>query len=163
MRRLKTSRRFAGLIAALLLAVGITAGSAQTQNRNAHGNTVDLTYTKWFAPSFPHMVGEVEGDIVAQFGGAVLEATPDGGSVRLKAIYIILAPDASRSLTLRLNGAQDIESGTAVLNGRVVDGRLTGARARAQFTVVDCPQSEGPCFQGTITIRHRGGHDADDD
>ena len=74
MRRLKTSRRFAGLIAVLVLATGITAASAQTQNRRGHGERagLELTYTKWFAPGFPHMVGVVGGDIVGQFGGAVL-------------------------------------------------------------------------------------------
>ena len=78
MRRLKTSRRFAGLIAVLVLATGITAASAQTQNRSRHSETVgvELTYTKWFAPGFPNMVGVVGGDIVGQFGGAVLKATP---------------------------------------------------------------------------------------
>jgi hypothetical protein len=70
MRRLMTSRRFAGLIAVLVLAAGITAASAQTQNRKARANAaVDLTYTKWFAPGFPNMVGVVGGDIVGQFGG----------------------------------------------------------------------------------------------
>ena len=151
MRRLETSRRFAGLIVVLVLAAGITAASAQTENREGHGKRADLelTYTKWFDPSFPHMVGVVGGDIDGQFGGAVLEATQDG---RLTAIYIVVAPDPSRSLTIRLDGASD-SSGAAVLKGRVVDGHLTGARARAEFKVIDCDQSDGPCFQGTISIK----------
>ena len=75
MRRLKTSERFAGLIAVLVLAAGITTASAQTQNRKGGGERagLELTYTKWFAPGFPHMVGVVGGDIVGQFGGAVLK------------------------------------------------------------------------------------------
>ena len=155
MRRLETSRRFAGLIAVLVLATGITAASAQTQDRRGHGERagLELTYTKWFAPGFPHMVGVVGGDIVGQFGGAVLDATPDAGGFRLTAIYIVVAPgDPSRSLTIRVKGVQD-PSGKAVLNGRVLDGPLTGARARAEFQVIDCPQSPGPCFQGTINIK----------
>ena len=153
MRRLMTSRRFAGLIATFVLAAGITAASAQTQNRSADGKRggLELTFTKWFAPEFPYMVGVVGGDIDGKFGGAVLQATPDG---RLKAIYIVVAPDPSRSLTIRLNGASDA-SGAAVLTGRVVDGRLTGARARVEFKLIDCPQSDGPCFQGTISIKQR--------
>jgi hypothetical protein len=65
LRRLKTSRRFAGLIAVLVLATGITAASAQPESRTGHGKRagLELTYTKWFAPSFPHMVGVVGGDI----------------------------------------------------------------------------------------------------
>lgn len=165
MRRLKTSRRFAGLIAVLVLATGITAASAQTENRRGHGERagLELTYTKWFAPSFPHMVGVVGGDIVGQFGGAVLKATPDGRFIKLTAIYIVIAPDPSRSLTIRVKGAQDTQLGTAVLNGRVVDGPLTGARAHAEFKVIDCEQSDGPCFQGTISIKQRSKHDDDDE
>lgn len=160
MRTLKTSRRFAGLIAVLVLATGITAASAQTQNRRGDGERagLELTYTKWFAPGFPNMVGVVGGDIVGQFGGAVLKATPDdtGRFIRLRAIYIVVAPDPSRSLTISVKGAQDNESGTAVLDGRVVDGWLTGARAHAEYKVIDCDQSpNGTCFQGTISINQR--------
>jgi hypothetical protein len=156
MRRLKTSRRFAGLIAVLVLAAGITAGAAQTESRNAGGKRggLDLTFTKWFAPGFPHMVGVVGGDIDGTFGGAVLEPPVDG---RLKAIYIVIAEDASRSLTIRLNGASD-PSGAAVLKGRVVDGRLTGARARVEFETNTSCEDESPsptCFQGTISIKQR--------
>lgn len=165
MRRLKTSRRFAGLIAVLVLATGITTASAQTKDSSGHGKRagLELTYTKWFAPSFPHMVGVVGGDIVGQFGGAVLKATPDGRFIKLTAIYIVIAPDPSRSLTIRVKGAQDTQLGTAVLNGRVVDGPLTGARAHAEFKVIDCEQSDGPCFQGTISIKQRDDDEEDDD
>lgn len=157
MRRLTTSRRFAGLIAVLVLATGITAASAQTRDRMAHETGgVELTYTKWFAPGFPNMVGVVGGDIVGQFGGAVLQATPDatGRFIRLRAIYIVVAPDPSRSLTIRVDGAQDNQSGTALLRGRVVDGWLSGARVRAQYKVIDCTQApDHTCFEGTISIK----------
>ena len=146
------------IVGAFVLAVGIGAASAQTQNRSGHdaGAGVDLTYTKWFAPGFPNMVGVVGGDIVGQFGGAVLKATPDaaGRFVRLTAIYIVVAPDPSRSLTIRVDGVQDNQSGTAVLNGRVVDGSLAGARAHAEYKVISCTQSpDHTCFQGTISIK----------
>jgi hypothetical protein len=166
MRRLKTSRRFAGLIAVLVLATGITAASAQTQNRTSRANSLELTYTKWFAPGFPNMVGVVGGDIVGQFGGAVLKAKPDatGRFVRLRAIYIVVAPDPSRSLTIRVDGAQDNQSGTAALDGRVVDGRLTGARVHAQYKVINCTQApDRTCFQGTISIKQRDDDEEDDD
>jgi hypothetical protein len=164
MRRLETSRRFAGSIAVLVLAAGITAASALPENGRGHGKRagLELRYTKWFAPSFPHMVGVVEGDIVGQFGGAVLNnPTADAaGRTQLTAIYIVRAADASRSLTIRVEGVE--QSGMAVLKGRVVDGYLTGARARAEFKVIDCEQSEGLCFQGTISIKQRGDEDGDD-
>jgi hypothetical protein len=162
MRRLETSKRFAGLSAVLVLATGITAVSAQTENRKGHDERagLELTYTKWFDPNFPHMVGVVGGDIDGTFGGAVLEATPGPAGVQLQAIYIVVAPDPSRSLTIRLDGASD-SSGAAVLKGRVVDGHLKGARAHAAFQRFDCDQSDGPCFQGTISIKGRSG-DSDD-
>lgn len=164
MRRLETNRRFAGLIAVLVLAAGITAGSALTENGRGHGKRpgLELTYTKWFAPGFPNMVGVVGGDIVGPFGGAVLDARPDdtGRFFLLKAIYIVIAPDPSRSLTIRVQGAQDIQAGTAELDGRVVDGPLKGARAHAEFKVIGCSQApSGQCFQGTIGIKQ---HDDDD-
>ena len=167
MPRLKTSRRFAGLIAVLVLAVGITTASAQTQNRSGHSKRagLELTYTKWFQPNFPHMVGIFGGDIVGKFGGAVLNnPTADAaGRTRLTAIYILRADDPSRSLTIRVEGVS--ESGKAVLNGRVVDGSLKGARARAEFTVnTSCTLSpNGTCFEGTISIKQRGDDEDDDD
>ena len=158
MRRLTTSKRFAGLIAVLALAAGITAAAAQTQNRSGHHQraAIELTYTKWLAPSFPNMVGVVGGDIVGQFGGAVLKATTESTDplIHLTAVYIVVAADPSRSLTIHVEGAQNKQLGTAVLNGRVIDGWLTGARAHAEYKVVDCPQaSDHTCYQGTITIK----------
>jgi hypothetical protein len=161
MRRFTTSKRLAGLIAVLVLATGVTAASAQTHNRAAHAKTIELTYTKWFAPSFPNMVGVVGGDIDGQFGGAVLRAAPDatGRFIRLTAIYIVVAPDPSRSLTIHVDGVQDNQSGTAVLDGRVVDGPLKGAHAHAEYRVISCTQSpDGTCFQGTISITRRSDH-----
>jgi hypothetical protein len=160
MRRLTTSRRSAGLIAVLVLLTGITAASARTETRREERTRpgLELTYKKWFAPSFPNMVGEVGGDIVGQFGGAVLNnPTPDAtGRVQLRAIYIVRSTDASRSLTIRVEGAFDTLTNMAVLNGRVVDGSLKGAHARAEFEVIDCTQAPGgDCFQGTIRINPR--------
>ena len=65
-------KRFIGLILALVVAGGFAVAS---QARSASGHDgqpgVELTYTKWFAPTFPNMVGDVGGDIVGKFGGAV--------------------------------------------------------------------------------------------
>jgi hypothetical protein len=158
MRRHEILKRLAGLIAVFMLAAGITAGSAQTEDRRGHGKRagLELTYTKWFEPGFPHMVGVVGGDIDGTFGGAVLEATQIDGGFQLTAIYIVVdLADPSRSLTIRVKGAQ--LGNTAVLNGRVVDGSLKGARARAEFTQLSsCTQTpRSPCFQGTISIKPR--------
>ena len=168
MRRLETSRRFAGLIAVLVVAAGITAASAQPENGRGHGKRagLELTFTKWFAPGFPNMVGDVRGDIVGPFGGAVLNnpVADATGRTPLSAIYIVRAADASRSLTIRLDGASD-QSGAAVLKGRVVDGSLAGARAQVEFqTIKNCEESGGGmCFRGTISIKQRDDDEDDDD
>jgi hypothetical protein len=163
--RRRDMKKHIGLIAVLVLTAGITAASAQTEDRRGHGKRagLELTYTKWFAPGFPHMVGVVGGDIAGQFGGAVLNnPMPVAGSIQLTAIYIVRADDPSRSLTLRVEGAHDLQANKAVLKGRVLDGWLKGARARAEFKVISCTQApSGECFQGTIRIKQRD--DEDDD
>jgi hypothetical protein len=151
----------AGLVAALMLVAGATTASARTHTQSRHETEpgLSLTYTKWFAPGFPNMVGTVGGDIAGQFGGAVLRAVPDttGRFIRLSAVYIVVAPDPSQSLTMRVDGVQDNQSGTAVLDGRVVDGYLWGAHVHAEYRVIgSCAQaSGGVCFQGTITVERR--------
>jgi len=150
--------RFFGLIAVLVVAASIAAASAHTQDRNGHygePTDVELTYTKWFAPGFPNMVGVVGGDLVGRFGGAVLERTPDatGRFVHLTAIYIVIAADPAQSFTARVEGLQDNQTATAVLNGRVVDGSLTRAHVHVEFKVIGCTEApSGKCFQGTISV-----------
>ena len=150
--------RFFGLIAVLAVAASIAAASAQTQNRSrqtAKPTHVELTYTKWFAPGFPNMVGVVGGDLVGRFGGAVLEARPDetGRFVHLKAIYLVIAADPAQSFTARVEGVQDNQTATAVLDGRVVDGSPTRAHVHVEFKVISCTEApSGKCFQGTISV-----------
>src|SRR3954465_2454632 len=97
MHRVTTSMRVAGLFAAVMLVAGATAASARTHDQSRHETESGLllTYTKWFSPGFPNMVGTVGGDINGQFGGAVLRAMPDttGRFIHLSAIYIVVAPD----------------------------------------------------------------------
>lgn len=142
----------------LILAVAVTAGFAaasEARSGKAHDEAVgvELTYTKWFAPGFPNMVGVVGGDIVGSFGGAVIHRIPTGHLVQLDAVYIVIAPDPAESFTARIEGVQDTDINRAVLEGRVVDGYLKRAHVRAEFTVISCPQApNGRCFQGTISV-----------
>ena len=150
--------RFLALIAGVAVVASIAAASAQTQTRGGgdHKSNVELTYTKWFAPGFPNMVGVVGGDITGTFGGAALEATPDatGRFVHLKAIYIVIAADPAQSFTAEVEGVQDNQTGTAVLDGNVIDGQLDHARVHAQYKVISCTQAPGgTCFQGTISVK----------
>ena len=155
------SKRLIGLITVLVVAASIAAVSAQTQTRKGQDRKgpagLELTYTKWFAPGYPNMVGIVGGDIVGKFGGAVTEKTgPDSnGLVHLTAIYIVIAPDPAQSFTAHVEGIEDLNTKTAVLDGRVVDGSLTHARVHAEFNIVTpCAQApSGTCFQGTISVK----------
>ena len=154
---------FIGLILTVALSAGLaTAGQAGRGGAHHAGPPgVELTYTKWFAPSFPNMVGVVGGDIAGKFGGAVLQATPDatGRFVQLTAVYIVIAPDPTKSFTAHVEGAQDNQTHTAVLDGRVVDGYLKRAHVHAEYAVISCAQApNGTCFQGTISVTRRSEH-----
>jgi hypothetical protein len=166
MRRLTTRKRFVGLIAGLALAAGIATASAQTQTGSSHhaAAVVELSYTKWFAPGFPNMVGVVGGDIVGQFGGAVLERTvaPNGLSAHLTAVYIVISPDPAQTFTAHIEGTSDLQTGNAVLDGRVVDGWLKRAHVHVQFKTINCTQApNGKCFQGTISVTRGSDHSGD--
>ena len=149
-------KRFVGLILAAAVAASFAAASQARSGSTHHKTTppgVELTYTKWFAPGFPNMVGTVGGDIVGKFGGAVLQLTPDATFVRIKAVYIVIADDPAKSFTAHVEGVQDFQTGTAVLDGRVVDGYLKRAHVHAEYAVIDCSQGAGGrCFQGTISV-----------
>jgi hypothetical protein len=154
-------KRFWALMLAVAVAAGLAAAS-QARSGSANDETpatgVELTYTKWFAPGFPNMAGVVGGDIVGNFGGAVLQRTPDatGRFVQLTAIYIVIAADPAKSFTARVEGVSDNQTRTAVLDGRVVDGYLKRAHVHAEFAVISCSQApNGTCFQGTISATRR--------
>jgi hypothetical protein len=151
-------KRFLGLILAVAV-TGSLAAASQARSGSAHDKEpivgVELTYTKWFAPDFPNMVGRVGGDIVGKFGGAVLERTPDatGRTVHLTAVYIVVALDRAKSFTAHVEGVSEVQAGTAVLDGRVVDGYLKRAHVHAEFTRISCTEApSGICFQGTISV-----------
>ena len=149
-------KRFLVLSLAVAVIGGFaTASQARTGRAHDKGVEVELTYTKWFAPGFPNMVGDVGGDIVGKFGGAVIERTPDatGRFVQLTAVYIVIASDPAKSFTAHVEGVSDNQTRTAVLDGRVVDGYLKRAHVHAEFAVISCSQApSGTCFQGTISV-----------
>ena len=94
-------KRFLALILAVAVIGGFaTASQARTGRAHDEGVGVELTYTKWFAPGFPNMVGDVGGDIVGKFGGAVIEEhrMPPCRFVQLTAVYIVIASDPAQVL-----------------------------------------------------------------
>jgi hypothetical protein len=144
------------LFLALVLGGGV-AGLAQAAEVRAEVpvSPVELTFTKWFSPSFPNMVGVVGGDIVGTFAGQVVDLTTsaDGRFYDITARYQIIANDPSQSFTALIQGKQSIQRGTAVLDGFVTAGARTGEPVHVEFQVITCTQAaSGFCFQGTIRV-----------
>ncbi len=153
--------RLLALILAIVLAGGL-ASASQVRTVKAD-DSLNLTYSKWFFPSFPTMTGIVGGDIEGTFGGHVISATPsaDGRFLLLKAEYIVMA--GQQSFTAHVEGKQNIATGKAVLHGVVTFGWLTGERVLAKFQAYNSscpgvPQSTVPCFQGTIRVMGESDH-----
>jgi hypothetical protein len=158
--------RIIGFILTLAVAGAIAAaGPVKVGTANAATPaSLELSFTKWFAPGYPNFAGVVGGDVTGRFGGAALEVAPsaDGRSTRITAIYMVIAAEQSRSLTMHIDGIVDNATGTAVFNGRVVDGRLTGARVHVEWKAIGCGESpNGTCYQGTIAVRRASGASGD--
>lgn len=145
--------RIFGLILTLVLAGSIAAAAKAHDGPGAPNPPgVELTYTTWF-PTFPNMVGVVGGDIVGQIGGAVLERTVTGHFAHLTTVLIVIAPDPARSFTVHIEGVSNLQTGMAVLDGRVVDGWLRNAHVHVDFSRIQCTESpNGTCYQGTISV-----------
>jgi len=149
------------VLTGLMLAVGTIAASGLVKDALAADlvsregrdrQDLELTYTVWFSPA---MTGVVGGDFVGTFGGSVV-STPIPGSpiVRLMALYVITANDASRSFTAVVKGKLNTQTNSAVLKGVVTSGSSTGERVHSEFQVLStCPlHPAGPCFQGTMSV-----------
>ncbi|MBV9170823.1 MAG: hypothetical protein JOZ81_12135 [Chloroflexi bacterium] len=148
MHSLRFPTRFlvVGMVVVLL---GTLAGPAQARDER-------VTFTKWFSPGFPNMLGFVDDEPVGSFNGQVLDLvpTPDNRFILLEAQYNVTSGNPSRSFSAVIAGEQSVQSGKAVLTGSVVSGPRTGEPVNVQFTQrTDCPGApKGVCFQGTIRI-----------
>jgi hypothetical protein len=145
--------RFFGLIALIVAVAGIATASALPKNGSKAN--VELTFTKWIAP-YPNFVGSVGGDYTGAFGGAALSVVDNGTITRISAIYIVIADDPAKSLTMRIDGVVNDATGTAVFKGRVIDGRLSGSPVNVRWSAIACSQApDGTCYQGTISVKPR--------
>jgi hypothetical protein len=138
----------------------IGATGAQTQ-ANSGGN-IEVTFTKWLSPSVPPpgtvavFTGIAGGDAPGDFAATVLDriAFDNGNIVQLRARYEVHATDPARAFAVEIEGKQNNQTHSAVLNGSVVDGWLTGARVHVTFDVIEpCPQfGKSRCFTGVIRV-----------
>jgi hypothetical protein len=143
------------LVMLSLVLLGAFASASEVRNVKADDG-VNLTYTKWFHPAFPDMVGVVGGDIEGTFSGKVLDISTPGDKrfSYLAAHYNVIANDPAKSFSAMIVGRQDNQKLTAVLDGFVTSGWLAGHHVQAKYKVFSCARSaNGKCFTGTIRVR----------
>jgi hypothetical protein len=151
------------IASAILASVVITACSDTTAPKNDKLLTpstaaphIEVTFTKWFT-SFPAMTGFTGGDVAGTFAGEVLSLSrfDNGVIVQLQARYEVTDPSGSQSFKALIQGKQNNKTGTAVLNGVITEGLLTGSHVHVTFQVITpCQFGTGNvCFQGTIRIQ----------
>lgn len=130
-----------------------SAITATQEQRNAR--PIEVTFTKWVT-TFPFMAGSTEGDVDGAFEGEVLQRTAleNGVIVQLNARYQVIDPTGLHSFTAIIQGTQNNQTRSAVLNGVVTEGWLVGARVHVEFEVISscAGKPAGPCFQGTIRV-----------
>jgi hypothetical protein len=150
-------RRLLALVSAMLL-IGAMAVPVQAQEEQ-------VSFTKWFSPGFPNMVGFVDNGPVGSFTGLVLDPpsvvpTPDNQFSLLEAEYNVTTDNPSTSFTALIAGAEYLGTGRAILTGVVTKGPLTGQPVRVTFTqhttCAGAPATASPCFRGTIIVGGQG-------
>ena len=151
---------------AILASVVIAACSDMTAPKNpattdnsSAAAPVEVTFIKWFT-TFPTMTGNTSNG-AGTFAGTILQRTAfdNGVVVQLQALYRVTDPSGSRSFAALIQGTQNVETLTAVLNGVVTEGWRVGAQVHVTFQRISpCalaigPTAPGVCFQGTIRIQ----------
>ena len=131
-------------------------GATGVQMKAGGGPNIEVAFTKWVDPAFPQFKGVAGGDVTGDFAATVLERTPfdNGNIIALRARYEVIADNAARSFVAEIEGNQNTQTRSAVLNGSVVEGWLTGARVHVTFDVIEpCPQfNQARCFTGILKV-----------
>jgi hypothetical protein len=111
----------------------------------------EITFEKWFTTP-PAMTGNTSLG-AGTFSGRILGRTAfaNGIIVQLKALYSVTDPSGGgHSFTAIIEGAENLQTQSAVLNGVVTEGWKTGARVHVTFDVIT------PCELGTRNLCFRG-------
>ena len=155
------------LMARAILASVVIAACSDTTGPKSEATTVnssaaapvEFTFIKWFT-TFPAMTGNTSNG-AGTFAGTILERTAfdNGVIVQLQALYRVTDPSGSHSFAALIQGTQNSETLTAVLNGVITEGWRVGAQVHVTFErITPCALAIGPsvpgvCFQGTIRIQ----------
>ena len=139
------------VVSAFLLSLLLQTATAQAGGQPQ----IEVTFAKWVT-TFPHMEGDVGGDIVnpnAFFRGEILSLTPVavGGQIsRIEARYEIIAGD--QSFTAIVHGIFDWRRGKGVMNGVITKDWHEGSQVHVQFDAAVPSPEHGIIIVGTITI-----------
>ena len=115
----------------------------------------EFTFEKWFTV-YPAMTGNTSlGN--GTFAGQILSRTAfdNGVIVQLEALYRLTDPSGNQSFTARIQGTENLQTLSAVMNGVITDGWRAGSQVHVTFAVIaPCPaHNRATCFQGTIRIQ----------
>src|SRR3954447_4029578 len=132
---------------------------ATTVNLSAAGAVTEFTFIKWFTTA-PTMTGNTSFG-AGTFAGTITKRIVFDNSVivQLGAIYQVTDPSGDHSFTAVIEGMENLQTASAVLNGIVTAGWRVGAQVHVTFEIIrPCalaigPSSIGVCFQGTIRVQ----------
>ena len=97
--------------------------------------------------------GRVGGDISGNLETRLLEAWQSGDILHVVFEWDIDADNPNRSFVATLTGTLNLATGAVVMDGRVTEGFLLGARVHEEGQLVDPATSQ---FKGTIQIMPAG-------
>jgi bacteriorhodopsin len=132
---------------------------ATSVNQSAVGPVTEFTFIKWFT-TYPAMTGNTSLG-AGTFAGTITKRIVFDNSVivQLGAIYQVTDPSGDHSFTAVIEGMENLQTASAVLNGVVTEGWRVGAQVHVTFDVIrPCalatgPSAVGTCFQGTIRVQ----------
>jgi hypothetical protein len=155
------------LATAMIASLAVTACSDVTAPKNepTAGNQSDarpvteVSFIKWFT-TYPTMTGNTSLG-AGTFAGTITKRVvfDNGVIVQLGATYQVRDPSGEHSFTAAIEGTENLETASAVLNGVVTAGWRVGAQVHVTFDIIrPCALATGPtavgtCFQGTIRIQ----------
>jgi hypothetical protein len=132
---------------------------ATSVDHSAAGPVTEFTFIKWFTTA-PTMTGNTSLG-AGTFAGTITKRIVFDNSiiVQLGAIYQVTDPSGDHSFTAVIEGMENLQTASAVLNGVVTEGWRVGAQVHVTFDVIrPCvlatgPSAVGTCFQGTIRVQ----------
>ncbi len=134
----------------MLPGVRLSAGESSQE-----AGVTEFTFEKWIT-TYPAMTGNTSFG-PGTFTGTILSRIPfdNGVIVKLEALYQFTDPSGSHSFTALIQGTENLETMTAVLNGVITEGWMIGAHVHVTFQVITPCQfgTQNVCYQGTIRIQ----------